>query len=58
MISLPPISRRAFFAGGTAIGAGLLLGQRVQAEAVGAVDGPVIKEYDIASNGISLHVIE
>ena len=58
MISLPPISRRAFLAGGTAIGAGLLLGQRVQAETVGAADGPVLKEYDIASNGISLHVTE
>ena len=52
------ISRRAFVAGGTAIGAGLLLGQRVQAEADGGSDGPVLKEYDIASNGISLHVTE
>jgi len=58
VIPLSAISRRAFFAGGTAIGAGLLLGRRVQAEAVGGSDGPVLKEYDIVTNGISLRVTE
>jgi hypothetical protein len=52
------ISRRAFLAGGTAVGAGVLLGRMAQAETSGGVDGPHLKDYDIATNGISLHVTE
>jgi pimeloyl-ACP methyl ester carboxylesterase len=52
------ISRRAFLAGGTAVGAGALLGRMVQAETSGGVDGPHLKDYDIATNGISLHVTD
>ena len=58
MIFGPAISRRAFLSGGTAVGASLLLDQKVEAEGFGAVDGPLLKEYDIPTNGISLHVTE
>jgi pimeloyl-ACP methyl ester carboxylesterase/catechol 2,3-dioxygenase-like lactoylglutathione lyase family enzyme len=34
------------------------LGQTAGAESRGSVDGPPLKEYDIAANGISLHVTE
>jgi pimeloyl-ACP methyl ester carboxylesterase len=52
------ISRRAFFAGGTAVGASLLLNKKAEAESFGAIDSPLLKQYDIATNGISLHVTE
>jgi len=52
------ISRRTFLEVGTAVGAGLLLGRIARAERVGGVDGPLLTEYDIATNGISLHVTE
>ena len=58
VISMPAISRRAFLAGGTAVGASVLLGQMAKAESGGTVDGLPLKEYDIATNGISLHVTE
>jgi pimeloyl-ACP methyl ester carboxylesterase len=51
------ISRRALLAGGTAAGAGALLGRMAQAETTRG-DGPHLKDYDIATNGISLHVTE
>ena len=54
--SMPAISRRTFLASGTAAGASLLLGQMAEAESSGGDDG--LKEYDIATNGISLHVTE
>jgi pimeloyl-ACP methyl ester carboxylesterase len=54
--SMPAISRRAFLARGTAAGASLLLGQMAEAESSGGDDG--LEEYDIATNGISLHVTE
>src|ERR1700693_3438753 len=54
----PAISRRTFLAIGTAVGASLLLDQKAEPERFGAVDGPLLKEYDIATNGISLHVTE
>jgi pimeloyl-ACP methyl ester carboxylesterase len=58
--SMPPISisRRTLLAGGTAVGASLLLGQMVGAESLGGVGSPLLKEYDIATNGIFLHVTE
>jgi len=54
--SIPAISRRIFLASGTAAGASLLLGEMAEAESSGGNDG--LEEYDIATNGISLHVIE
>ncbi len=53
---MPPISRRTFLAGGTAVGASLLLGQKAEAESPGDDQG--LKEYQVATNGISLHVTE
>src|SRR5580692_737566 len=55
VIPAPAISRRTLLSGGTAVGASLLLGRIAGA---GGVDGPRLKEYDIATNGISLHVTE
>jgi hypothetical protein len=57
-ISNSAISRRSFLAGGTAVGASLLLGRVARANGFAGVDGPQIKESDIATNGISLHVTE
>jgi len=45
-------------AGGAAIGAGMLLGQRALVKGFGTADGSSLKEYDVAANGISLHVTE
>jgi NAD(P)-dependent dehydrogenase (short-subunit alcohol dehydrogenase family) len=50
--------RRTFLADGIAVGASLLLGQMAEAENFGGIDGSLLKEYDIATNGISLHVTE
>src|SRR5580704_2417867 len=58
VIPIPAISRRTLLAGGTAVGASLLLGRIAGAESSEGVDGPRLKEYDIATNGISLHVSE
>jgi pimeloyl-ACP methyl ester carboxylesterase len=55
--STPAISRRTFLAGGTAVGVGLLLGQMAGA-AGRSGDDQVLKEYEVATNGISLHVTE
>jgi pimeloyl-ACP methyl ester carboxylesterase len=52
------ISRRAFLAGGTAVGASLLIGRLAGADGFAGVDGPTIKESDVATNGISLHVTD
>jgi pimeloyl-ACP methyl ester carboxylesterase len=53
-----PLSRRSVLAGGAAIGAGLLIGRMAGAQSVkGSGDHP-LKEYDIATNGITLHVTE
>ena len=55
----PTISRRAVIARGAAVGASLLLGRRMaRAQGLGGAEGPVLKEHDIATNGISLHVTE
>jgi pimeloyl-ACP methyl ester carboxylesterase len=58
VIPVPAISRRTLLAGGTAVGTSLLLGRIPRAESSGGADGPRLKEYDIATNGISLHVTE
>jgi pimeloyl-ACP methyl ester carboxylesterase len=52
--SMPGISRRTFLVGGTTVAASLLLRGIVEAES----SGGSLKEYDIATNGISLHVTE
>src|SRR6202453_1179352 len=39
-------------------GGSVLLGQIAGAAGIGGADDPALKEYDIATNGISLHVIE
>jgi pimeloyl-ACP methyl ester carboxylesterase len=56
----PPssLARRAFLANGTALGASLLLDQRAQAQSPLTGGGHAFKEYDISTNGISLHVTE
>jgi pimeloyl-ACP methyl ester carboxylesterase len=50
------LSRRTLLMTGTAFVASLLEGQMAKGENVGDNDGP--NEYDVATNGISLHVTE
>ena len=52
------LSRRCFLSSGTAAGASLLLFRMANAENTGDVDAFTLKEYDIETNGISLHVTE
>ena len=56
----PPsiITRRTFLASGTALGASLLLDRKAQAQSPPAGGGHTLKEYDISTNGVSLHVTE
>jgi pimeloyl-ACP methyl ester carboxylesterase len=58
VIPVPAISRRTLLTGGTAVGASLLLERIAGVQSSGGVDGPRLKEYDIATNGISLYVTE
>jgi pimeloyl-ACP methyl ester carboxylesterase len=51
-------SRRSFLAGGAAVGASLLMGRMVAAQAVEGAGGHPLKEYNITTNGITLHVTE
>jgi pimeloyl-ACP methyl ester carboxylesterase len=51
-------SRRSFLAGTAVLGAGFVLGGSSIARAVAATSAPAVKEYDVATNGISLHVTE
>ncbi|SFU26528.1 alpha/beta fold hydrolase [Paraburkholderia aspalathi] len=57
-IPAPSISRRAFLASGTAFGASLLLDRGAQAQSPGTGGVPGIKEYDVNTNGITMHVTE
>ena len=57
-IPAPSISRRAFLASGTAFGASLLLERGAQAQSPGTGGVSGIKEYDVNTNGIILHVTE
>ncbi|MGA3132009.1 MAG: alpha/beta hydrolase [Terracidiphilus sp.] len=57
-IPVSAISRRVFLAGGTAVCASLLLVRMALAKTLGGIDSPPLKEYDIVTNGISLHVTE
>ena len=50
------LSRRTVLVAGTAMAASLLEGQMAQSEETGGNDG--LKEYGVATNGISLHVTE
>jgi pimeloyl-ACP methyl ester carboxylesterase len=52
------ISRRAVLVGGAAFGASLLLSRMAGAQSPGGVAAASLKEYDIATNGISLHITE
>ena len=52
------MTRREYLIDSAAIGAGLLLNQHVLANNLGGTILPNPKEYDIAANGISLHVTE
>jgi pimeloyl-ACP methyl ester carboxylesterase len=52
------VSRRTFLAGGAAVGASLMFGRTAGAQIVGGGSGPLLKEYDTATNGLSLHVTE
>jgi hypothetical protein len=56
MIPIPAmsVSRRTLLAGGAAVGASLLFGRMAGAESLGGVARSPFKEYDIATNGISL----
>ena len=58
VIPLPAISCRTLLAGGTAVSAIQLLGPMGEADSSGAVGNHLLKEYDIATNGVSLHVTE
>jgi pimeloyl-ACP methyl ester carboxylesterase len=58
VITRHTISRRAVLADATALGASLCLDQLARAENIGGTVSFAIKEYDIATNGISLHVTE
>jgi pimeloyl-ACP methyl ester carboxylesterase len=53
---MPAISRRTLLMTGTAVAAGLLEGQMTKAKNPRGDSG--LKEYDITTNGISLHVTE
>ncbi|PZR40128.1 alpha/beta fold hydrolase [Paraburkholderia fungorum] len=54
----PSINRRTFLASGTALGASLLLDRRAHAQNPPTGGGHTFKEYDISTNGITLHVTE
>jgi pimeloyl-ACP methyl ester carboxylesterase len=55
---VPAVSRRACLVGGVAIGVSLLLDRRAIAKGVEGVPMVSLKEYDVAVNGICLHVTE
>ncbi|MEP6831495.1 MAG: alpha/beta hydrolase [Rhizomicrobium sp.] len=58
LVDMPPTSRRDILTGGATIGASMMLSKMARAEGLGGVEGSLLKEYDVATNGISLHVIE
>jgi pimeloyl-ACP methyl ester carboxylesterase len=58
MVPEVAFSRRSFLAGGAAAGAGLLLDHVPTAQASDSAGTHPIKQYDIATNGITLHVTE
>jgi pimeloyl-ACP methyl ester carboxylesterase len=57
-IPVSPVSRRSFLASGAAVGGGLLLGRAARASALASVDNLPVKEFDVTTNGITLHVTE
>ena len=58
MISKPTIARRAFLAGAMAVGANVLLRRMAAAASLAVVDGTALKESDVDTNGITLHVTD
>jgi pimeloyl-ACP methyl ester carboxylesterase len=52
------ISRRSLLSGATALGAGLWLGRLAKADNTGGTVNSPVKEYDIDTNGISIHVTD
>ena len=57
-IPVTPVSRRSFLASGAAVGGGLLLGRAARASTLASIDNLPVKESDITTNGITLHVTE
>jgi pimeloyl-ACP methyl ester carboxylesterase len=57
-VSAGVLSRRSSIASGTAAGAGLFMGRMATAQLSEGADGHPLKEYDIATNGITLHVTD
>ena len=55
---IPNPARRPFLVDGTPVGANVRLGETAGAEKFGGIDPFAFKEYDIATNCISLHVTE
>src|ERR1700720_173575 len=58
VIPTPAIPRRTFLAAGTAVGASVLLGLMAGAASLAGVASPALKESDVATSGITLHVTE
>ena len=52
------ISRRSLLAGAAVAGLGMMMGRMAFAETAAGAAGPGFKEYDIQTNGITLHVTE
>jgi pimeloyl-ACP methyl ester carboxylesterase len=52
------ISRRSLLSGATALGASLWLGRLARADNIGGTVNFPVKEYDIDTNGISIHVTD
>jgi hypothetical protein len=57
-ISKPAIARRTFLTSRAAVGASVLLERMASEVSLASVDGPALKESDITTNGITLHVTE
>ncbi len=57
-VPAPRMSRRSFLAKGSAVGATLLMSRMITAQTSSGADAASVKEYDIVTNGITLHVTE
>lgn len=58
LTSVDMFSSRSFLAGGTAVGAALLTSRMATVQTVEGAGDRAVKEYDITTNGIVLHVTE
>jgi hypothetical protein len=52
------VSRRLFLAGGAAAATGLMLGNVSLGQTSRSLSGPLFKQYEVDTNGITLHVTE